>query len=263
MEDHQKSDVHKTIADLHKMRKKDRVLIFVLVIVTGLLISAGTLTFVFFNKEFLEIKTTQKSQYFEHLTTNQFLLSTIDWSTQRTKKILYMRDKIAEEWKRIQHKVQLGEAYDVAETNMRACEGYSYLDPFFVLAMQNVESSFRHDVRSKMGAMGLNQIMPSTGRLLCSSFGWSYSDSMLYDVEASTRMAVRLLDVLYSQYGNWEQTLADYNGGPWQAHYYKTNRGSLAKETLEYVPKVMEKFKEYSAGFKDYRVDTKLTSKIR
>jgi hypothetical protein len=247
---------------LHNMRLKDRKLIKILTVSIVFIILAGVVGYLVFVKELRSIRTVQKDQYDEHLVTNQFLLSTIDWSTLRTKTILYMRDKIVAEWNRAHLDVDLEEAYKIAEINMKECENFPYMDPFLVLAMQQVESSFRCRIVSPMGAVGLNQIMPSTGRLLCASFGWTYSDSILYSGEASTHLAVKLLDVLYAQYNRWDYVLADYNGGPYQAYYYKTDKNKVVPETKSYVPNVLSKRKEYVEDFKTYRIDKNLTSQI-
>jgi hypothetical protein len=259
-ETHKGFDLEKTIEYFHAMHKKDRNLIKVLSLGIAIIAMAGMLVYFLFVKEIKEIKITQEGQYKENLVTNQFLMSTIDWATVRTKTILYMRDKIIEEWMRTKRTLDFEDAYKIAETNMKECENFPYIHPFIVLSMQNVESSFSKNAISKTGAKGLNQIMPSTGRLICTSFGWSYSDSLLYDIQNSTHMAVKLIDVCWSQYHDWSLVLADYNGGPYQAYYYKNEKAKLAEETKNYVPSVMDKVKYYTEGFKTYRVDSKLTS---
>jgi soluble lytic murein transglycosylase-like protein len=215
----------------------------------------------FFTKEIVEIKDTQKIQYVEHQETNQFLLSTIDWSVMRTKKILYMRDMIVDEWKRTKVSVRRDEAYLIAETILKECESYTYIDPLLVLSLQRVESGFRKDLVSEMGAIGLNQIMPMTGRLLCGYYGISYDDSLLYNVELSTKFSVKLLDFAYSTYHSWEAVLADYNGGPWQVYYYRKERDRLSPETKEFIPNVTAFWRNYKDNFKGYKVDTVLLSR--
>ncbi len=248
-----------SVKDLHTMREKDRKVIKALSIGIAIVIIAGFTLFFTFAKELSGIKSTQEGQFKQHQATNQFLLSTINYSNIRTKLTLYMRDVIIEEWLRIKAPIDMDAAYKIAETNVKECENFPYIDPFVILAMQNVESSFRKESVSKMGALGMNQIMPSTGRLLCGYFGWSYSDSLLYDVPSSTHMAVKLIDVCWSQYQKWECVLADYNGGPYQALYYTKNKSKLAEETSVYVPSVMAKMKAYAEGFKTYKIDNKLT----
>jgi soluble lytic murein transglycosylase-like protein len=228
-----------------------------------LLVSAG-LTYLIItlskglNQEITDIKKTQDEQFVRHTETNQFLLSTIDWSSRRAQLILFMRDQIVAQWKKSGVKVNHDEAYRIAEANLRECENYSYIDPFLILATQCIESKFNRVARSPMGALGLNQFMPSTGRLIAGHFGMEYTDSLLFNVDISTKFAVKLFDYLYAQYQAWDVALADYNGGPWQAHYYKKDKAKMADETKKYIPDVMDKKKEYDTLFVRYRIEERL-----
>jgi len=204
------------------------------------------------------IKESQKEQFTRHVETNQFLLSTISWSSRRENTILFMRDKIFEEWKRIGHKATLDEAFHIADVIAKECESYPHIDPFLILATQYVESSFRRKIRSPAGAIGLNQIMPSTGRILAGHFGYEYSDSLLYDSQVSTRLCLKYMDILYAQYGKWDVCLAEYNGGPFQAHYYSKKKENLSQETKGYVPNVLSRKKYYEDSFSKYRIEDKL-----
>ncbi|MDD5650474.1 MAG: transglycosylase SLT domain-containing protein [Candidatus Nanoarchaeia archaeon] len=242
-------------------KSKDK---FWLIMVVILILIIGMLTYLLititFNmkKEMVSIRQTQDQQFNRHIETNQFLLSTIDWSMRRMKLTLFMRDQIVDEWKRINQQVNLDEAYLISETIMRECENYSYIDPFFILSTQFVESSFRKKAVSNMGARGINQIMPATGRLLAGYFGMEYSDSLLFNIPISTKFAVKLFDFLYAQYNEWNIVLADYNGGPWQAHYYQKDKKTLAKETAEFVPKVLNRKALYDSLFVKYKINDQM-----
>lgn len=211
-----------------------------------------------FNKEILDIKKVQNEQFVRHTETNQFLLSTIDWSSRRAQVILFMRDQIAAQWKKSGVKVNLDDAYAIAEMILKECENYTYIDPFLVLATQCIESNFTKNAVSPAGALGINQIMPSTGRLLAKARGMEYSDSLLFNAPISTRFAVMLFDCLYAQYNCWETVLADYNGGPWQAYYFRKEKSKMAEETKKYVPAVMNKKKEYDTLFVKFRIDERV-----
>jgi len=207
------------------------------------------------NQEMVKIRQVQAEQFSRHVETNQFLLSTIDWSARRMKLILFMRDQIVGEWKRISQQVNLDEAYLIAETIVKECENYSYIDPFFILSTQYVESSFRKRAISKVGARGINQIMPSTGRLLAGHFGIEYTDSLLFNIPISTKFAIKLFDLLYAQYDKWDVVLADYNGGPWQAYYYTKDRKALAKETSDFIPNVLKRKAMYDSLYVKYKIN--------
>ena len=232
-----------------------------------ILISAG-LTFVIItlsnkmNQEISDIKKVQDEQFVRHTKTNQFLLSTIDWSSRRAQLILFMRDQIVAQWEKSGMEVNFDEAYTIAETNLRECENYSYIDPFFILATQCVESKFNKMAISPVGAKGLNQFMSSTGRLLAVYYSMEFNDSLLYDIRVSTKFAVKLFDILYAQYNSWDVALADYNGGPWQAFFYKNDKKRMANETKKYIPDVLNKKKQYDTLFVKYRMDEMIKNSL-
>lgn len=209
-----------------------------------------------FNNEIKKIKIGQQEQYKEAKKTNQFLLSTIDWSSRRQKLILFMRDEIVRKRDSVKIPIHLEKAYIIAENNVYECEKYSSIDPLFLLATQNIESAFNDSIVSPKGAIGLNQLMPSTARLLCLALNITYRKYLLYDIEVNTRLAVRLLDILYAVYENYEIVLADYNGGPYSAFYYKNDKSKLNTETSKYVPKVMSMYKNYKHKFENYHIDS-------
>lgn len=246
---------------LIKKSKSKSFLWVVIVIVLSLIVTALAYSLNVLNKEICQIRQTQDEQFNKHIETNQFLLSTIDWSSRRMKMTLFIRDQIVTEWKRAKSESNLDEAYLIAETIVRECENYSYIDPFLILATQYIESTFNKKAVSIVGAKGLNQIMPATGRLLAGYFGIAYSDSLLFDISTSTRFSVKLFDILYTQYNNWSVCLADYNGGPWQAHYYKKDKSRLAEETANFIPNVLNRKKLYDSLFIQYKVDDQMICK--
>ncbi len=71
------------------------------------------------------------------------------------------------------------------------------------------------------------------------TLSWEYSDDMLYDPQKNTEMAALYLDILLSTHDEVELALAEYNGGPRNAHYFRAGSSRLAEETRNYVPKVM------------------------
>ena len=68
-------------------------------------------------------------------------------------------------------------------------------------------------------------------RLLARSLDWEYSDEMLYDPIKNTEMAALYLDILFSAYNDRDMVLAEYNGGPLNAGYYRANSSRTASDT--------------------------------
>jgi membrane-bound lytic murein transglycosylase D len=107
-----------------------------------------------------------------------------------------------------------------------------------------VESGLDPQIRSRVGAMGLWQFMPATGKMYGMNVNNDVDDRM--DPELSTDAAAKYLKSLYRMFGDWEVALAAYNCGPgnvrkairrsggkktfWEIYNY------LPKETRSYVP---------------------------
>lgn len=107
-----------------------------------------------------------------------------------------------------------------------------------------VESALRPEARSRVGAEGLWQFMPSTGRMYGLNQSW-YVDERR-DPEKATEAACKYLKQLYNMFDDWELALAAYNTGPGNVRKairrsgYKKNfweiYNYLPQETRSYVP---------------------------
>jgi soluble lytic murein transglycosylase-like protein len=89
------------------------------------------------------------------------------------------------------------------------------LPPNFVLAVIEVESSGRKDAISEAGALGLMQIMPTTGEFLADRIDvpWRGRES-LFDPVVNVRLGVHYLEELIDRYADVRTALAAYNAGP-------------------------------------------------
>jgi Transglycosylase SLT domain len=166
----------------------------------------------------------------------QQLESGMSYDSRRRLLLLGMRNRIL----KTNTKVSLTDAYYYARLALEACEKYPAVDPLLLLAIGVVESGYDPLATSHADARGLYQIWPSTGRLLVRSLGWNYDDSTLYDPEKNTEAAALYLDILFSTYSDPQMVLAEYNGGPLNAGFFRAGAGALAAETRNYVPRVLE-----------------------
>jgi soluble lytic murein transglycosylase-like protein len=141
---------------------------------------------------------------------------------------------------RVNSKVSLPDAYRYAELALEASEKFPAVDPLLLLAIGSVESRYDPTARSRADARGLYQIWPSTGRLLVRALGWNYDEDTLYDPAKNTQAAALYLDILFATYSDPQMVLAEYNGGPLNAGYFRAGVGALALETRNYVPHVLE-----------------------
>lgn len=89
------------------------------------------------------------------------------------------------------------------------------LQPAFVLAVIEVESRFDPYAVSHKGALGLMQILPSTGAPIARRLGIPWrGPQTLFDPHANVRIGVAYLRELIDRYANVRAALAAYNWGP-------------------------------------------------
>jgi hypothetical protein len=173
------------------------------------------------------------------------LESGMTFDSKRRYMLLGMRDHIL----RVNAKVSLGDAYRYAQLALEACEKYPSVDPLLLLAIGTVESGYDPDAKSHADARGLYQIWPATGRMLLRGLGWTYDEAALFDPEKNTQAAAFYLDILFSTYSDPQLVLAEYNGGPLNAGYFRAGVGALADETRSYVPRVLQVYSRLKEQF--------------
>jgi soluble lytic murein transglycosylase len=90
------------------------------------------------------------------------------------------------------------------------------LDPYLVAALIRQETEFNPDAKSPVNALGLMQLMPSTGRELARKDGVKLASTRsLLDPAISIRLGTRYMrEQLDNWNGDWVRTLAAYNAGP-------------------------------------------------
>lgn len=89
------------------------------------------------------------------------------------------------------------------------------LTPELVLAVIEVESRFDAFAVSGAGAMGLMQILPSTGEALAARLGMQWEGPRtLFDPVANVTLGIAYLAELQDRFGHLPTALAAYNWGP-------------------------------------------------
>lgn len=144
------------------------------------------------------------------------------------------------------------EKYAIANEIYEMSVKYENLDVDLICATITHESAFtwRSDIVSRAGAMGLMQIMPATGMFLAESEGinWTSAEDVLYNPIYNIRLGCRYLSALISMY-EIEGGLAAYNGGERRAALWlKKGKDDtvLWEETRGYVPAIMKLYQEYT-----------------
>lgn len=143
------------------------------------------------------------------------------------------------------------EKYDIASEIYTMCVKYPNLNVDLVCATITHESAltWRPDIKSGAGAMGLMQVMPATGMFLCMYDGitWTTPEEVLYNPIQNIRLGCRYLSTLIGMY-DLEGGLAAYNGGERRAALWLAsgrNDQILWEETRGYVPAVLKLYEKF------------------
>jgi soluble lytic murein transglycosylase len=131
------------------------------------------------------------------------------------------------------------------------------LDPFVVASIIREESMYGPKAVSRVGAVGLMQVMPETGRWVAGQLGLKeFQPDQLFDPELNIRLGAWYLTHLFKQFKeNLVFTIAAYNAGP-EAVAEWVQRGEYQdmdefieqipfSETRFYVKRVLRSYYEY------------------
>ncbi len=132
------------------------------------------------------------------------------------------------------------------------------VDKSLICAIINTESSFDKNALSLKGAVGLMQILPSTGKAIAESFNDNFEINLLYDENVNIKYGSFYLSKLLSQF-NFDEAICAYNAGPtkvknWLNNPNYSDDGKCLKsipysETKNYLEKVKKNLKFYRNKF--------------
>ncbi len=137
------------------------------------------------------------------------------------------------------------------------------VDPFLIAAIIKNESGFSHKAVSKVGAIGLMQIMPQTGRWIAEQMGLKdYKDEELYQARTNIRMGCWYIGELDHEFNrNLALVMIAYNAGrgqtkEWMSQYgWDANFNDLKAipfpDTREYVTRVLRDRDKYYLLYRD------------
>ena len=125
-----------------------------------------------------------------------------------------------------------------------------------VYSVIRTESDFESGAVSRVGAIGLMQMMPDTFKWLTDDILFEHMEvCMLYDPETNIRYGTYYLSYLYDRYADWDLVIAAYNGGPgnvdkWlEDPAYADGEGGLKKipfkETRQFARRVNRAWDKY------------------
>jgi soluble lytic murein transglycosylase len=136
-------------------------------------------------------------------------------------------------------------------------QGAKGVDPYLIAAIIREESQYDVKAVSRVGAIGLMQVMPTTANTVAQRVGLpTVGREDLFDQETNIRIGVRYVEQLLEQFsGNLVYTIASYNAGPlavgnWIAQYRGQGQDEFVElipyqETRQYVKRVLRAYREY------------------
>lgn len=125
------------------------------------------------------------------------------------------------------------------------------IDPAWVMGVLRKESAFRQDARSSVGALGLMQVMPATGRSVAKKIRTPFRRSTeLLDAKKNIKIGSAYLSMLLNRFDeNMILATAAYNAGPGNVLRWLPDDGALPadiwvdtipfKETRRYTQSVL------------------------
>jgi soluble lytic murein transglycosylase len=116
------------------------------------------------------------------------------------------------------------------------------LDPNLVVAVIEVESAGYHLAVSHVGAMGLMQLLPSTGKELAAQMNieWKGPDT-LFDPIINVRLGTAYLRQLADRFGSVHTALAAYNWGPGRINRRLRRGATVPSGYIEQVMRAVDR----------------------
>lgn len=128
----------------------------------------------------------------------------------------------------------------IHEQVLRASVEYS-VDPCLLMAVIEVESTFRTHAVSSAGARGLMQVKPTTAEWIMRKWGVPYlGPESLHDPRVNIPLGAMYLAYLHERFGNTDHAIIAYNIGP-NALARKLSRGErIPRKYLKKVRKALK-----------------------
>ena len=138
-------------------------------------------------------------------------------------------------------------ASKISKAILEASNTYE-LDPLFLMAVIQNESSFSPKMKGSAGEIGLMQIKPSTAQWISKLYKLKYKNSKsLYDPATNIALGAALVDKLRDQFDSHSRLyLSAYNIGAKKVRTKVTEN----KTPKIYVQAVMKRYLAFYAGFK-------------
>lgn len=159
----------------------------------------------------------------------------------------YKKDKVIKEISNFLIKnsttIENAEIYDIANLIYNEAGRYG-IDYRLILAMIKVESNFRHDAVSSMGARGLMQIKPTPARYVAGKIGLKWQGAKTLDEpDKNLKIGLCLLSELLEDFDSIDLAIHAYHIGSTRLKEMLSTDTKLNKDFLRLVLKEYEKNK--------------------
>ncbi len=199
------------------------------------LFAIGTLVFGFFIGVRYQARVESLNEVQTLVQVQKSKIENLREDNQRLRTVVLLREFLDRESIRLPQ----GTVNDIASSIHEASERYS-LPPEMILAVIRIESAFDINALSDKGAVGLMQILPSTGQEIARDLRieWRGSD-LLRDPQANIEMGAYYLTKLIGQFNDLATALAAYNHGPGRISELSEAKADLP---MEYSEKVLSHY---------------------
>jgi soluble lytic murein transglycosylase len=130
------------------------------------------------------------------------------------------------------------------------------LDPFLIAALTAQESTFDPVIRSSANAVGLMQVLPSTGRQFARQLKLpNFTAAKLTDPETNVRLGTAIFAASIRKFGGAHFALAAYNAGDSRVAAWQRERPGMPQdvfiddipfpETQNYVKRILGTAEDY------------------
>ena len=125
------------------------------------------------------------------------------------------------------------------------------LESALVYAIIKAESGYNPKAKSSAGAIGLMQIIPSTGKWIASELGEEFTEERLYDPNTNIKYGCFYLNYLFKKFNNMGAVICAYNAGENNIKSWLNENGEIIEEkinfeeTKNYYKKVLNFYKLY------------------
>ena len=130
------------------------------------------------------------------------------------------------------------------------------IESTWIYSIIKAESNFDSKAKSKIGAIGLMQVMPATANEICKETGIEeITEEELFEIETNIKIGTKYFKNLLEKYNNYNLALIAYNAGMGNVDKWIED-GILDKdgnnldnipypETKNYVKKILKNYKIY------------------